>query len=405
MKPTAPRVRLRRLEPVVRAALRAARWPRGSTVLVAVSGGADSSALLATLAALAPAHDLHLRAAHLHHGLRGREADLDLAHVRALCAALGVPLASARMDGRARLRGRGLAGEDGLRTLRREWLGRAAARVGAVAIATAHTADDQLETLLLRLGRGTGAAGAGGMRARHGRWWKPLLEATRADVEADLARARIAWRDDASNASPEYTRNRVRHGVVPALLDALGVPPGPATARRAGLARRAQALARELGESHATLERAAARAFARLTTATGLERTGLARLPLPVLRLTLRRWWRHHGPQGPAAPGLTLRHLGPWLAAVRGPRRHAEVALPSGWRALVEPTRTRLASPAGTARGAARARRHASATDARLRDRRPSPPRTPRARASRVAGPSGRHPSLAGRQARPSAQE
>ena len=405
MKPTSPRIRLRRLEPVVRAALRAARWPHGGTVLVAVSGGADSTALLATLATLAPAHGLRLHAAHLHHGLRGRDADLDRSHVRALCDVLGVPLTTARMDGRARLRARGLAGEDGLRTLRREWLGRVAARVGAVAIATAHTADDQLETLLLRLGRGTGAAGAGGMRARHGRWWKPLLEATRADLEADLTRARLAWRDDASNASPEYTRNRVRHGVVPALLDALGVPPGPAAERRAGLAKRAQALARELGESHATLERAAARAIARLTTPAGLDRPGLARLPLPVLRLALRRWWRTHGPQGPSAPGLTVRHLGPWLAAVRGPQRHAELSLPNGWRAAVEPTRTRLVSPVRAARGAVRAHRHAGATGARLRDRRPSPPRTPRERASRVAGSSGRHPSLAGRQARPSAQE
>ena len=102
---------------------------------------------------------LRLHAAHLHHGLRGAEADADLEFVRALCERLGVPLTAARWDTRARLRRRGLSGQAGLRTLRREFLLAAARRAGAHAIVTAHTADDQLETLLMRLARGAGLSG------------------------------------------------------------------------------------------------------------------------------------------------------------------------------------------------------------------------------------------------------
>src|SRR5262245_19480690 len=218
-------MRLRRLEPVLRRALRGpCRLPAGSTLLVAVSGGADSTALLVALASVAREFSLTLRAAHLHHGLRGADADGDLAHVRALCGRLAVPLKAARWDCAARMRRRGTSGEAGLRALRREFLLTAMRRAGATAIATAHTADDQLETPRLRLSRGSGLTGLAGMRARHGVWLKPLLLATRADVERDLAQHGLSWCEDASNASPAFTRNRIRHAVIPALLDALGAP-------------------------------------------------------------------------------------------------------------------------------------------------------------------------------------
>ncbi len=100
----------------MRRALRAPGFaPRGATLLVAVSGGADSVALLLALHVLAHEHGLALHAAHLHHGLRGRDADLDREHVRTLCAALGVPLTDARIAAAARMRARGLSGEAGLR--------------------------------------------------------------------------------------------------------------------------------------------------------------------------------------------------------------------------------------------------------------------------------------------------
>jgi len=361
---------------------------------VAVSGGADSTALLWALVSLAREHRLHLHAAHLHHGLRGRDADADLAHVRALCATLAVPLTAARWDCAARMRRRGLSGEAGLRTLRHEWLTSVARRTRAAAIATAHTADDQLETLLLRLGRGTGLTGAAGMRARRGAWLKPLLEATRADLEADLRRAGVAWREDASNASAAHARNRVRHAVVPALLDALGVPAGDPAVRRAGLARRAQALARELGNAHATLARAATRALTRLERDGGLDRRGLARLPAPIGRLVIRRWWSARGPQGESAIGLTARPLAALERSLAGPRRTFQVPLPQGWTAVAGGDTLRLVPPSAAAR---RTPRHGGAAGARLRNRRSSPPVVPQGRAPRIVGASGRHPRTARR--------
>jgi tRNA(Ile)-lysidine synthase len=103
----------------------------GATVLVAVSGGADSTALLVAMASLAREFGLIVRAAHLHHGLRGADADSDLASVRELCERFRIPLEAARWDCAARMRRRGLRGEAGLRTLRREFLLAAAQRVEA----------------------------------------------------------------------------------------------------------------------------------------------------------------------------------------------------------------------------------------------------------------------------------
>ena len=402
MKPSAPRarLRLRRIEPVVRRALGEARGlTSGDTLLVGVSGGADSIALLVALHSLAHEHGLLLHAAHLHHGLRGADADADRAHVRTLCAELGVPLSDARIAAAARMRTRGLAGEAGLRTLRREWLERVARRVAAAAIATAHTADDQLETLLLRLARGTGLTGAAGMRAQHGRWWKPLLEATRADVEADLVRAGIAWRDDASNATRAYTRNRIRHDVVPALLDAIGAPAGAAAPRRAGLARRAQALARELGAAQRLAARAAARAHARLAPddPATMDRPALARLAPLVARLVFRRAWTLAGPGGPDPPGLSGRHLHSFSKALARPGAAFRLVLPDGWQVIADRETLRLLPVPRSGLPEPTTVRHAGVADARLRHRRQGPSSGHPPRSSQPSGQNGRPPRTARR--------
>jgi tRNA(Ile)-lysidine synthetase-like protein len=404
-------MRLRRLEPVLRRALRGpCHLPHGSTLLVAVSGGADSTALLVALASLARETGLELCAAHLHHGLRGRDADADQAHVRELCTRLHVPLATARWDCAARMRRRGLSGEAGLRTLRREYLLHAARACGALGIATAHTADDQLETLLLRLARGTGLAGAAGMRARHGAWLKPLLHATRADIERDLTQHRIAWREDASNASPAHARNRVRHSVVPALLDALGAPATgagrSAAARRAGLARRAAALAGELAAAERTLSRAAARALERsLGEARPGARTGPPALDLgriarlsPALRpLVLRRAWRQLGPAGGSAPGLTSRHLEPLLRAVSDRKSRFQVPLPAGWRGVAVRSQLRFTPPPAPGGAQDSDSRRAGPADARLLDRRVPVRSRPISRLSSGVSTDGTHSTIARR--------
>jgi len=330
------RARLRRLEPRVRGALRGpCALPAGTRVLVAVSGGADSTALLLALHRLAPEHGLELCAAHLHHGLRGRDADADLAFTGALCRRLGVPLAAARWDTRTRMRRRGLRGENGLRTLRREFLVAAARRAGAAAIATAHTADDQLETVLMRLLRGTGLAGLGGMRPRRGAWLKPLLGATRSEVEADLRAAGEPWREDASNAGRAFLRNRLRHDAIPALLGALaGRPPVAGAEARAGLARRVAAAAAEARAAAAIVERRVARDLARVARiqegVVTLDLRPLASYPLVARHRMLRRAWAtaSHGAQG-----LTRRHLESLVRLMGTARGGARIALADGWTA------------------------------------------------------------------------
>lgn len=322
---------MRRLEPVVRRALRGRGAPGpGEPLVVAVSGGADSVALLVALHALSHEHELRLHAAHLHHGLRGRDADADRESVRELCDRLQVPLTDTRIAGRTRLRRRGLSGEAGLRTLRREWLARVARRTGARLIATAHTADDQLETVLLRLARGAGLAGLGGMRARHGAWWKPLLEATRHDVEHDLRAAGIAWREDATNRDVTIARNRVRHVVVPALLAALH---GERATReqRAALARRATAAAGELRAARVALNtvvRGALRHARREPDGTWrIAASAAAGRPLAVRRALVEHLWARANRGAPALARETRDALARALAGGRGGRRWA---LPGG---------------------------------------------------------------------------
>jgi len=256
-----------------------------------------------------------------------------------------VPLVAARWDTRARMRARGLSGQDGLRVLRREFLRRAARRVGARAIATAHNADDQLETMLMRLARGAGLAGLGGMRERRGGWLKPLLEVPRADIEADLARAGIGWREDGSNLDRRYLRNRIRHDALPVLIAALA-PGQPAGRVRAGLARRAAATAREAREALRALRRWTSPALPPERSAPSaefaLDSRVVASYPSAARRAALTGLWRRL-PR--PLPGLTRRHLEALeRLTVRG-ASSARVALPGGWVARRERGQVRFWRP------------------------------------------------------------
>jgi tRNA(Ile)-lysidine synthase len=321
--------------------------PRDTRVLVAVSGGADSVALLRALHSVAPEFGITLHVAHLHHGLRGADADGDLAFVRALCESLGLPLTAARWNTRARMKRRGLTGQNGLRTLRRAFLAQAARRAGAAFIATAHTADDQLETVLLRLARGTGLPGLGGMSARAGIWIRPLLEATRAEIEADLVRIGQPWREDRSNQDLRYSRNWIRHRVVPALAaavagpgsrSALGIPDVSRTGHP-GLARKVAHSAREVREARRVLAGVSGRIARRLGRIEGaqitLDSSRLRSYPSAVQRNVLRRSWsRLPGVRS----GLTGPHLDQLLGLVARPRRTAEAGLPDRQRARCDAT-------------------------------------------------------------------
>lgn len=327
-------MRLRRLEPILRRALSGpCALPRGSRVLVAVSGGADSTALLIALARVAPEFGLTLHAAHLHHGLRGAAADRDLRFVERLCARLKVPLDAARRDTRRLMRERGLSGQAGLRTLRRAFLLAAARRAGAHAIATAHTAHDQLETLLLRLGRGTGFAGLAGMAPRRGRWIKPLLVATRGDIVADLRRAGEKWREDHSNRDLAYARNRIRRVVLPAWARALA-PGGDAHAALESLARHAARATAEVGAARRAIAARARRLVLRARAAAGsrgalacFDARTLARAQEAVRNAAVTRAWRTAAPGG---PGLLARHRADLERLLRRTGPGGRVELPAG---------------------------------------------------------------------------
>jgi tRNA(Ile)-lysidine synthase len=186
---------------------------RGETVLVALSGGPDSTALVAALAALRDAREVGpVHALFVDHGLRtGVDAEADAA--RATCEQLGVPLRTVRV-----VVGPGNVQAEARRA-RYSALRKEAVRVGASRIATGHTRTDQAETVLLRLLRGAGALGLSGIPPKRGAVVRPLIDRTRGEGIEWLVRRGLDWRDDPTNASPRYTRNRLRLELWPRLLE------------------------------------------------------------------------------------------------------------------------------------------------------------------------------------------
>jgi tRNA(Ile)-lysidine synthase len=194
------------------------RW-RSVTVLLAVSGGADSVALLRAMRVLADPRRLVV--AHFQHGLRPA-AEQDAIFVRRLCDELGVPCEIGRAEAELAKQTAGEGLEGAARRARYEFLRAAAERHGARYVAVAHTADDQVETILHRVARGTGLAGLAGMpRARRlgpaATLVRPLLARTRAEVLDYLQSLGQAYREDETNRDLGFTRNRIRHDLLPKL--------------------------------------------------------------------------------------------------------------------------------------------------------------------------------------------
>jgi tRNA(Ile)-lysidine synthase len=188
----------------------------GETVVVALSGGPDSVALLDALTTLAPSRGWRVVAAHLDHRLRPGSAE-DAAFCRDLCGRLGVSLRVGAADVRARL-GRDRGGLEEAGRLERYAFLRAVKREeGASVIAVAHTRDDQAETLLLRLLRGSGGRGLASMREKKGDLVRPLLGVSRAQVVAHLNERGLSWLEDPTNHDLGLLRNRVRHELIPYL--------------------------------------------------------------------------------------------------------------------------------------------------------------------------------------------
>ena len=199
----------------------------GLRLAVGLSGGADSVALLRVLAERSGELGLVLHAAHLHHGLRGAEADTDRDYCRDLAARLGLPFHESRVDTAQAAKAAPASGkhaetiEEAARRLRYEWFRRLMAEAPLDAIATAHTRDDQAETVLAKFLRGAWTEGLSGihpvLRFPEGSIVRPLLGATRAELEAYLGRLGQLWREDSSNRHLTFTRNRIRHELLPLL--------------------------------------------------------------------------------------------------------------------------------------------------------------------------------------------
>ena len=187
----------------------------GDTVIVGLSGGADSVALLDALSWVASRDGrFGVVAAHLDHGLRA-SSPADARFCGELCGRLGLRLVSAAADVERRARRDRLGVEAAARAERYAFLESARRQEKATFVATAHTLDDQAETFLLRLLRGAGGTGLSAMRPRVGHLLRPLLGVTRGQVIEHLRERRLAWREDASNRDAAFLRNRVRHELIP----------------------------------------------------------------------------------------------------------------------------------------------------------------------------------------------
>lgn len=191
--------------------------PQCRRVLCAVSGGADSVCLLHLLNENRERLGIELCAAHFEHGIRGEESLRDAEFVKTLCGKLEVALYTESGDTPAYAKKMGMSMEEAARELRYAFLERAAAALGCDFVATAHNADDNAETVLFNLARGSGAKGLGGIPVQRGNIIRPLLSATRQEIEDYLAQRGIEHITDSTNLSDDYSRNLIRHQVMPVL--------------------------------------------------------------------------------------------------------------------------------------------------------------------------------------------
>ncbi|MBT3296818.1 MAG: tRNA lysidine(34) synthetase TilS [Verrucomicrobia bacterium] len=304
-------------------------------ILVAVSGGADSVALLLGLHAVQARLGFQITVAHLDHRLRGAEARADMAFVVALADRLKVACVTGRSDVRGLARRKGISIEMAAREARYRLFSRTARRVAATAVATAHTADDQAETVLLRLARGSGATGLGGIRwsgllsdrvpgasRAETQVIRPLLGTPRGAVETFLRERGECWREDASNRSMAFLRNRVRHELLPWLEERLNPSVREALWRTADI----------LNEEDAWMEGLAASALVDGMDAIGrFDRAALMALERPLARRVIRKWL---GLVGVPVVSVTFAHMGRIYALAEKTQGSRAVSLPGPWRVV-----------------------------------------------------------------------
>ena len=282
-----------------------AMLPEGTSVLVGFSGGADSVCLLSVLWDASEARKLRVGAVHLNHRLRGDAADRDERFCREFCEKRGIPFYAVSRDIAAFAEERKLGTEEAAREIRYAVFTEIADRYGYERIATAHNADDQLETLLFRLARGTGIAGLAGIPPVRGRFLRPMLRVGKEEILGYLAENGLTHVTDETNADPAYTRNYIRAELVPRMKK---VNPGVlrAAADLSECAAEDEAYLSFLASEHSLSEGAEA----------------LSSLPDPILRRVIRREAEEKG------MSLSFLETGEALRVVRSADARASAPMP-----------------------------------------------------------------------------
>ena len=293
----------------------------GSHIVAAVSGGADSLALLHLLHGLRQDLSFSLSCLHIHHGLRGPEADRDCSFVEACCQRLAIPFQSRAVAvsqlAAEKHQGLEMAAREARRAIFRELADANAAAGRPIRIALAHHLDDQAETVLLHLGRGAGLDGLVGMRPLDGFMIRPLLACRRRELERYLESRALAWCHDQSNDEDFTIRNRLRHQVLPTWQAALGYDPVVLLGRAAA----------NLAGDQDFLELASEKQLAACLRLDALDAAGLRALHPALQARVMRRYWRLATGHG---QDLGRKHVLAWQNWLDRARSGQQLDLPHG---------------------------------------------------------------------------
>ena len=303
---------------------RLAGLTKNTPVLLGLSGGADSRALLHILSLQAARDGFSVTLAHVNHGIRGEEALRDRAFCQALAEQYGFKLfiLDADVPTLAAEHGRGL--EEEARAVRYAYFSQLMQKQNIPLLATAHHADDQLETMLFRLCRGSGTKGFGGMSPvrpiKGGYLVRPMLSLPSREIRAFCEREGLSFVTDSTNEDAAYARNRIRLEIVPVMESLFDTPQ-----------RRAAALAEDLREDEAFLSSLAEGVLFEAGQGEGLSLSVLAKAPTPVLRRVLLRWCERETGRPPERV-----HIEALIGLIKSADPSAEVALPNGVIAAIE---------------------------------------------------------------------